>query len=168
MASLDSVYVFQIKTLERWLKKNGYLLIMKKGLEDQIHFVKKRVYINIKHKPEKRFCYLLHECGHLLYCRNAALSNRDVPLLYPHVLGVDRAVCVNQRTAIFKSSSVIEEVNAWMCAKDLCQKLNLYYNNERLNRYMYKALYTYIYEYGKEGYIRWSRKQKNKEKGGKK
>ena len=117
-----------------WLEERGYYVEFDKSGDDSVDRIAKVVSINTTRSEETQLYIILHECGHILVAESDIIVN-----------GIDEVLeKYSYSSKIYKTFTVIEEVEAWKRGLALARRLKIPINKEKWNRDVSRAIYKYM------------------------
>ena len=117
-----------------WLEERGYYVEFDNAGDDSVDRIAKVVSINTTRSEETQLYIILHECGHILVAESDIIVN-----------GIDEVLeKYSYSSKIYKTFTVIEEVEAWKRGLALARRLKIPINKEKWNRDVSRAIYKYM------------------------
>jgi hypothetical protein len=117
-----------------WLEERGYYVEFDKSGDDSVDRIAKVVSINTTRSEETQLYIILHECGHILVAESDIIVN-----------GIDEVLeKYSYSSKIYKTFTVIEEVEAWKRGLALARRLKIPINKKKWNRDVSRAIYKYM------------------------
>lgn len=117
-----------------WLEERGYYVEFDKAGDDSVDRIAKVVSINTTRSEETQLYIILHECGHILVAESDIIVN-----------GIDEVLeKYSYSSKIYKTFTVIEEVEAWKRGLALARRLEIPINKKKWNRDVSRAIYKYM------------------------
>lgn len=125
-------YKEDLEKLIIWSSEKGYIVDISADGDNSVDRESKIISISSKRDLEYQVCVLLHECGHIqIFDNEGALS-------------MDKArVKWSSTSRRYKTSILIEEVEAWRRGINLCKKLKLSINIDIIKLNMVNAILKY-------------------------
>ena len=117
-----------------WLHGQGFCVSFEIDGDDALYRSTKFISIKNTRSIESQIHILLHECGHVLIGNSDLIINGEKEVLSRY----------NEKSKIYKTFTIIEEVEAWRRGLKLARKLKIPINKEKWNRDMARALETYM------------------------
>jgi len=123
-----------ISSLILWFQKRGYHIELERDGHDAIDRISKFVSINSTRSKETQIHVMLHEAGHLLVGESDSVVNGEEEVLKKY----------SEKSKIYKTFTVIEEVEAWKRGLGLARRLGIPINKEKWNKDVARAIYKYM------------------------
>ena len=123
-----------ISSLILWFQKRGYHIELERDGHDAIDRISKFVSINSTRSKETQIHVMLHEAGHLLIGEADSIVNGEEEVLKKY----------SEKSKIYKTFTVIEEVEAWKRGLGLARRLGIPINKEKWNKDVARAIYKYM------------------------
>ena len=121
-------------TVIYWLQSKGYFVDFARNGDDSVDREAKIVSINSTRSLETQLYTLLHECGHVLVSKSDSIVNGAEEVLGKY----------GEKTKIYKTFTVIEEVEAWKRGLSLANRLCIPVDKDKWNRDVARAIGTYM------------------------
>jgi len=117
-----------------WLHRRDYVIEFARDGSDTVDRTNKIVSINTTRTLETQLHVILHECGHILVYNSDKIVNGAEEVL-------DKYSCESK---IYKTFTVIEEVEAWKRGLRLAKSLGIPIDKKKWNKDVARALYKYM------------------------
>ncbi len=121
-------------TVIYWLQSKGYFVDFARDGDDSVDREAKIVSINSTRSLETQLYTLLHECGHVLVSESDSIVNGAEEVLSKY----------GENTKIYKTFTVIEEVEAWKRGLKLAGRLHVPVDKKKWNRDVARAITSYM------------------------
>jgi len=121
-------------TVIYWLQSKGYFVDFARDGDDSVDREAKIVSINSTRSLETQLYTLLHECGHVLVSESDNIVNGAEEVLGKY----------GEKTKIYKTFTVIEEVEAWKRGLKLAGRLHVPVDKKKWNRDVARAITSYM------------------------
>jgi len=121
-------------TVIYWLQSKGYFVDFARDGDDSVDREAKIVSINSTRSLETQLYTLLHECGHVLVSESDNIVNGAEEVLGKY----------GENTKIYKTFTVIEEVEAWKRGLKLAGRLHVPVDKKKWNRDVARAITSYM------------------------
>jgi len=121
-------------TVIYWLQSKGYFVDFARNGDDSVDREAKIVSINSTRSLETQLYTLLHECGHVLVSESDNIVNGAEEVLGKY----------GEKTKIYKTFTVIEEVEAWKRGLKLAGRLHVPVDKKKWNRDVARAITSYM------------------------
>jgi len=125
-------YKNDLEKLIVWSNEKGYMVDISPEGDNSVDKISKIISISNKRDIEYQVCVLLHECGHIQIFENEGVLNMDKT----------RTKWGNSSRK-YKTSILIEEVEAWRRGINLSKKLKLSINIDIIKFNMINAILKY-------------------------
>jgi Zn-dependent peptidase ImmA (M78 family) len=133
MNDSKKLYTSYLETICIWLYARGFCVNFDTDGDDALYKSSKFISIKNTRSIETQLHVLLHECGHILVDKSDFINGeKEVLRRY------------NKKSKIYKTFTIIEEVEAWRRGLKLAKKLAIPINKEKWNRDMARALESYM------------------------
>ena len=134
----NGIFNWQFEDIKEWAKKYGVKIYLERDADDRYESTEKKIVINSRLHPERRYYTLLHECGHLLIDRNWQAFERENPMF---ATSCDKR---GAKSKAYRVSTVAEEIEAWKRGRRLSKKLGHVIDDEIYDTLISDNVMSYI------------------------
>ena len=131
----------QLKKLETWVNKKGFLLIKgkQKHIIDQIFMDKKIIFLSTRQKPINQLFSFLHEAGHLLI----RIDNKKFVKEFPTLSSLEDKEGIKKPLRYY-AEEVYEEQVAWKNGEKIAEELKIPLDVNAYYKYASRFLLQYM------------------------